>query len=247
MCVKKKNTSNLVATDTDWYFEDATVDAAAQLTAYLMKDLDIDIDHVIRHYDVNRKICPAPYVHNYQAWLDFKKKVASYAAVTNVKTYYYRVRSSWLNAKSQLGAYTILENAKVNCPYGYAVYDESGKELYRNSTAPSKISEAKGIPASKQDFISKVAKIAVALYPETKILPSIAIGQCCLETGFGLGKDSTILVKNNNLLGMKAALINNTWKEHSVWNGETVTKRTPEVYNGKLTYINDTFRVYKDY
>ena len=32
LCVRKKNTKNLGATDKDWYFEDATVEAAAELT-----------------------------------------------------------------------------------------------------------------------------------------------------------------------------------------------------------------------
>jgi flagellum-specific peptidoglycan hydrolase FlgJ len=46
---------------------------------------------------------------------------------------------------------------------------------------------------------------------------------------------------------MKADLINNTWKDYSVWSGESFIKTTPEYYNGKLTYIRDEFRVYKDY
>lgn len=36
MCVRKKNTKSMGATDKDWYFEDATVEAAAELTRYLM-------------------------------------------------------------------------------------------------------------------------------------------------------------------------------------------------------------------
>lgn len=36
LCVRKKNTAHLGAEDKDWYFEDATVRAAAELTRYLM-------------------------------------------------------------------------------------------------------------------------------------------------------------------------------------------------------------------
>ena len=60
MCVKKKSTRTMNATDRDWYFTDATVRSAAQLVAQLMTELDIDINHVIRHYDVNGKRVDIP-------------------------------------------------------------------------------------------------------------------------------------------------------------------------------------------
>lgn len=80
MCVHKRSTSTMNATDRDWYFEDATVESAAWLTADLMKELDIDISHVIRHYDVNAKICPNPFVYDNgkTTWMGFKNKVLNY-------------------------------------------------------------------------------------------------------------------------------------------------------------------------
>ena len=42
----------------------------------------------------------------------------------------YRVRTSWSDAKSQIGAYAILENAKNACPVGYKVYASNGKIVY---------------------------------------------------------------------------------------------------------------------
>ena len=50
MCVRKKSTKTMNATDKDWYFEDATINATAQLVAQLMKELNIGLDHVIRHF-----------------------------------------------------------------------------------------------------------------------------------------------------------------------------------------------------
>ena len=47
-----------------WYFTEATQRAAAWLVRKLMKDLKLDITHVLRHFDVVNKICPAPYVYN---------------------------------------------------------------------------------------------------------------------------------------------------------------------------------------
>ncbi len=45
-------------------------------------------------------------------------------------TKYYRVRKSWSDAKSQLGAYTDLNNAKKACKDGYKVYDWNGKQVF---------------------------------------------------------------------------------------------------------------------
>lgn len=90
LCVKKRSTKTMSATDKDWYFEDTTVKAAAELVRHLMAELDIDIDHVIRHYDVNGKICPNPFVYDTggYSWEDFKKlcSEASDAATEGTQT-----------------------------------------------------------------------------------------------------------------------------------------------------------------
>lgn len=46
----------------------------------------------------------------------------------------YRVRKTWADAKSQIGAYRSLENAKAACKEGYTVYDKNGKTVYSNPT-----------------------------------------------------------------------------------------------------------------
>lgn len=134
------------------------------------------------------------------------------------------------------------------CPAPY-VHNNKYKTswTWQEFLAKVKATGAAGIPASKQDFIDKVAAIAVDLYEETRILPRVVIAQACLESGFGLGADAKVLTEANNLLGMKADLINNTWSQYTVWDGKTITKKTPEYINGKLVYKVDTFRRYKDY
>ena len=42
----------------------------------------------------------------------------------------YRVRKTWTDAASQIGAFAVLENAKNACKPGYTVYDENGKAVY---------------------------------------------------------------------------------------------------------------------
>ena len=45
---------------------------------------------------------------------------------------YYRVRKSWADKASQIGAFTVLENAKlcVDANPGYAAFDDNGKQVY---------------------------------------------------------------------------------------------------------------------
>lgn len=47
-----------------WYFTEETQRAAVKLVRYLMRELDIPADHVLRHGDIVNKWCPAPYLEN---------------------------------------------------------------------------------------------------------------------------------------------------------------------------------------
>jgi len=107
MCVRNKGDQS--STSKDWYFEDATVQAAIALTKELMAKYGIAADHVIRHYDVTGKICPNPYVYNHtdHTWEEFKaalvteEKKSSWAQVTDGWMYYngdtgLPVRNDWV-------------------------------------------------------------------------------------------------------------------------------------------------------
>ena len=138
MCVRKKSTASMGATDKDWYFEDATVEAAAELTRYLMDKYNVPASHVIRHYDVTGKICPNPYAYNTTAhtWEEFKQLISGAASAGSSQTdKLYRVRKSWEDAKSQIGAYSSLDNAKKACTDGYTVYDWDGRAVYSKAVA----------------------------------------------------------------------------------------------------------------
>ena len=75
MCVRKRGTQTLGATDRDWYFENKTVQSTIELVRYLMKKYHVSADHVIRHYDVTGKLCPLYYVEHEDAWQQFKADV----------------------------------------------------------------------------------------------------------------------------------------------------------------------------
>lgn len=48
--------------DDDWYISEKTLSVAVGFIADLMCIYHIDIDHVVRHYDVTGKLCPRPLV-----------------------------------------------------------------------------------------------------------------------------------------------------------------------------------------
>lgn len=66
-----------------WYFSEETQESLVRLVSKLMDEYKIDIDHVIRHYDVTGKICPNPYVKNNGlrtswTWSEFKNNLKQY-------------------------------------------------------------------------------------------------------------------------------------------------------------------------
>lgn len=58
-----------------YYFKNATVDRALELTRELMDKYNAPIENVLRHYDVTGKNCPAPFVDNPEQWTHFKKRL----------------------------------------------------------------------------------------------------------------------------------------------------------------------------
>lgn len=79
ICSNKTNKTSLFATDTDWYFTDSALSLAAELIKELMKEYNIDIDHVIMHHHVTGKICPNPFCLNESRlsdWYNFKKRLS---------------------------------------------------------------------------------------------------------------------------------------------------------------------------
>ena len=68
MCVKKDANDN-------WYIEPETVTRTVALVRWLMQEYGIDINHVVRHYDVCWKTCPEPWVRFPEQWQAFKKRL----------------------------------------------------------------------------------------------------------------------------------------------------------------------------
>ena len=154
---------------------------------------------------------------------------------------WYRVRKSWTDYKSQIGAYELLENAKDACPFGYSVYDDDGKALYTNVT--------KLIGTQSSDFAKLSESVAAEKILETikacdksGILYSVSAAQMILESGYV----KTELAKvANNCFGMKTTLSGNSWAGSS-WDGKSKVKiLTWENYGGKNVKVYADFRKYQ--
>lgn len=59
----------------DGKFSDATYESLVRLTAWILHETDLKEKNVIRHYDVNGKICPKYYVEHEDAWEELLKDV----------------------------------------------------------------------------------------------------------------------------------------------------------------------------
>ena len=77
LCCRTKGDPNKA--DNKWYFEDVTVQAAIDLTKELMEKYHVPADHVLRHYDVTGKVCPAPFYYNNgkHTWDLFKAAIST--------------------------------------------------------------------------------------------------------------------------------------------------------------------------
>lgn len=112
-------------------------DRGALLAAALLHKYGLGIDKLKTHHDwYPKKYCPAYILPHWDA---FVAKVK--ANLTNIQakekpattTEMYRIRKTWANAASQVGAYSNLANAKAACEKageGYSVFNSKGVAVY---------------------------------------------------------------------------------------------------------------------
>lgn len=101
--------------------------------------------NLTRHNMFAATACPGPYLQSKFPWIaeQVNKRLGSSDEKTSSKITY-RIRKSWANSASQVGAYTNLENAKKACDKagkGYYVFDGSGKAIYPTTPTKKSITE----------------------------------------------------------------------------------------------------------
>ena len=68
MCCKRDEEGNL-------YIDTPTIANTVELVRSLMKKYNININNIVRHYDVTRKNCPMPFVTEEFLWNNFKRRL----------------------------------------------------------------------------------------------------------------------------------------------------------------------------
>ena len=112
-----------------------------------------------------------------------KKEEVKVETTTSTKEMY-RVRKSWTNAKSQIGAYTVLQNAKNACDKagdGYYVFNSNGEVVYPTANNVKPVNGGSDTPADAKiiwDFFKAqglndygIAGLMGNLYAESGLKP----------------------------------------------------------------------------
>lgn len=139
--------------NTGWHVSDKAMESLIELVADICKRNDIkelkwkadknligqvDKQNMTVHRWFAAKACPGDYLYNKHGYIaeQVNKKLGVNKTPTEIITReLYRVRKSWNDSASQIGAYSVLENAKKNCPDGYSVYDIKGNVVYSKNTS----------------------------------------------------------------------------------------------------------------
>ena len=145
---------------------------AVKLVAYLLNKYNLDIASGLRSHtywlnvldgkkgsidflntDKNSyKWCP---LYILPHWDTFKSQCA--AALASLKgesstpttpTEMYRIRKTWADVKSQIGAYTSLENAKKVWKEGYVIYNSKGEAVYPTATTTTPVQPKPSTPVA---------------------------------------------------------------------------------------------------
>lgn len=98
------------------------------------------------HRDFAATACPGDYLYGQMSniakevnkRLSGETKKTTTTTKTTTNKVEYRVRKSWNNVSSQIGAYKDLENAKKACLAGYSVYNSKGEVVYTKPATTTK-------------------------------------------------------------------------------------------------------------
>ncbi|WP_195430867.1 N-acetylmuramoyl-L-alanine amidase [Clostridium sp. D46t1_190503_E9] len=114
---------------------------AAKEVAALLKQYGWTINNVKKHRDFSNKYCPHLTLDlGWQRFLNMiQAELNTSTGNNNVNNEeMYRIRKSWGDTASQLGAFRILESAKKFCQNGYYVFNNKGEKIYPIEATNSK-------------------------------------------------------------------------------------------------------------
>ena len=114
-------------------------DRGALLAAALLYKYGLTIDKMKTHRDwYPQKYCPAYILPHWDSFVEKVKTNLNNIKIKEAPQELYRVRKTWADAASQIGAYTNLANAKVACDKAgeaYKVFNSKGVVVYQPTPA----------------------------------------------------------------------------------------------------------------
>lgn len=93
----------------------------------------IDKQNMTVHRWFDNKSCPGDYIYNRLGQIADEVNAKLGVVHATPVGQMYRIRKSWKDASSQIGAFRDLNNAKNACIEGYSVYDKDGNVVYTKS------------------------------------------------------------------------------------------------------------------
>lgn len=138
----------------------ATTEAnCMDLVKMKMVEHNIPASRVVRHYDASHKNCPAGFNLDgkWTRWITFKARLSvAVAPKPAASTQVYRIRKTWADVASQIGAFSDLALAKacVNSHAGFEAYNASGVLVYPVAVKP--------VVAAKPVIKYPIAKTVIA-------------------------------------------------------------------------------------
>lgn len=149
----------------DWHVSDVAIAKLIDLCVDICKRNGIEKlnytgdtrGNVTRHNMFVPTSCPGPYLQS-----KFPYIVSEVNKILCASEEIYRIRKSWNDVKSQIGAYKNLENAKKACPSGYYVFNSAGKVVYPVVSNDS-IDYAQSFDSSKARSYTVVPEVGLRL------------------------------------------------------------------------------------
>lgn len=172
----------------------------------------IDEQNMTVHCWFANKACPGEYLLSHHSDIANKVNEKLNSKETNVvesgsndKSPLYRVRKTWEDVKSQIGAYKSIDNAKRACIEGYNVYDEDGNEVFSNKVESVKELKKGDIIKLKEGATYwDGKKIPSWVFTKTLYYRGISNTNCSLISTLKTG-DITGVVTNDMIVGYESS------------------------------------------
>lgn len=141
-----------------------TIQNTLDLTHYLMNELGISSDNVVRHYDCSHKQCPGSFsANNWAKWIDFKahligQPVVAPIAIQNIEELSHMFSERFYLIKYQDVAAAVKAKQVAN---GFTHYVNNGKKEGRQPCPPLPVDFNEGVYLSSNPDVAKavVAKV----------------------------------------------------------------------------------------